>query len=210
MEQEQTPAQKPKPLRALAFSAGGVDTVMQLGVAHALLVARAKAPDYVVGVSSGAINATALAEILQAGETLTKPRERLAVKTDRLREYINAYVDVPRELADAVLPDSLEVINNRALKPLESPLQFAEERGSREKANEAKAGLIALINDIFQIRIPVSTITVAVRRILGCIQAGELPTWWDRVAAEWRNEAGLLATLWHRLLQIAPVICSAG
>lgn len=200
-------------VRAFAFSTGGVDTVMQLGVAHALLVARAQAPEYVVGVSAGAINATALAEILQAGENLgphATARERLAIKTDRLREYVNAYSEVPRQLADAVIPDSLEVINKRPLKPLDSPLHFAEERATRERANEAKAGLISLINDLFQIRLPFSALTVIVRRILGCIQAGELPKWKDRVGVELRNEAGLLATLWHRLPQIGPILCSLG
>jgi predicted acylesterase/phospholipase RssA len=46
---------------------------MQLGVIHALMVSRAKAPDVVVGVSAGAFNAVALADILQAGSDTTRP-----------------------------------------------------------------------------------------------------------------------------------------
>jgi predicted acylesterase/phospholipase RssA len=201
---------KKERVRALAFSTGGIDAVMQLGVAHAMLVARAVPPDYVVGVSAGAINAVALAEILQAGEDLddVTPRERLAIKTDRLREYINAYMEVPRALADAIIPDSLEVTSKQPLKPLDSPLHFAEERATRERANEAKAGLISLINDVFQIRLPFSAVTGIVRRLLGCVQAGELPTWWRRVSTELREEAGLIATVWHRLPHVAPMVCS--
>jgi len=178
---------------------------MQLGVAHALLVTRAEAPNAVVGVSAGAINATALAEILQAGGTLSKVEDQLSVKVDRLREFINAYHEVRRKLTDAILPDSLEVFASNPLKPLESPLQFAEERATRAKANEAKSGLIDLINAFFRIRLPVSALTVMIRRVLGIIEAGEKPTWWQRVHSEVRNEAGLLFALWVHIFQIAGI-----
>ena len=62
--------------RALAFPGGGFDTAMQLGVAHAILVARGVPPDYVVGISAGALNATALAEILQANPSELSQAER--------------------------------------------------------------------------------------------------------------------------------------
>ena len=55
-------------VRVVAFSSGGFDTAMHLGVVHAMLVAQARAPDLVAGVSAGAINAAALAEVLQAGD----------------------------------------------------------------------------------------------------------------------------------------------
>ena len=45
-----------EPLRTLNFSGGGFDTVMQLGVSHALLASMGKAPDVVVGVSAGGIS----------------------------------------------------------------------------------------------------------------------------------------------------------
>lgn len=61
-----------EPLRVLAFAGGGLDTIMQLGVTHALLVFKGQAPDVVAGVSGGAIQAVALAEILQAGRTATR------------------------------------------------------------------------------------------------------------------------------------------
>ena len=55
------------PIRAVAFSSGGFDTAMQLGLVHAILTIQGKAPDAAVGCSAGAVNAVALAEILQAG-----------------------------------------------------------------------------------------------------------------------------------------------
>ncbi len=55
-----------RPYRVISFPGAGFDTVMQMGVVHALLVTRRKAPDMVGGISVGAITATALAEVLQA------------------------------------------------------------------------------------------------------------------------------------------------
>lgn len=55
-------------VRVLNLSAGGFDTMMQLGVAHALLVIQGRAPDAIVGVSAGAVHAAAIAAVLQAGE----------------------------------------------------------------------------------------------------------------------------------------------
>ncbi len=55
-------------VRTLNFAGGAFDSIMQIGVAHALLVIQGRAPDAVVGVSVGAVNAAAIAEILQAGE----------------------------------------------------------------------------------------------------------------------------------------------
>ena len=55
-----------RPYRVISFPGAGFDTVMQMGVVHALLVTRRKAPDMVGGVSVGAITATALGEVLQA------------------------------------------------------------------------------------------------------------------------------------------------
>src|SRR5947208_777505 len=47
------PETKPR-RRALLFAGGGVDTAMQLGVAHALLVNGGAPPDYIVGLSAAA------------------------------------------------------------------------------------------------------------------------------------------------------------
>lgn len=195
-----------KRFRALALSGGGFDTVMQLGVAHALLVNRGVAPDCVIGISAGAVNATAIAEILQAGYGETDAGKRMALKANRLRQFINAFVEVPAQLADAIIPDSLEVVAKSPLKPLESPLHYSEERSTREKANQAKAGLITLVNDFFEIRLPFSTAAVFIRRILGWMEAPEQPAWGRRFWRKVRNEAGIFAILWYRALQIAPIV----
>src|SRR5213592_4642313 len=74
------------PVRAITFSGGALDTVMQLGVVHALLVARARAPDVVVGVSAGAVNAVALAEVLKAGDGLPDHPEWTALPAPELAD----------------------------------------------------------------------------------------------------------------------------
>src|SRR2546423_4115673 len=133
--------------RALAFTGGGLDAVMQMVVAHALLVSRGAPPDFVVGVSSGAINAAALAEILQASPPALPAEmrreipyeERLPFQVDTLRRFINTYLAVPNLVAEALIPDSLEVMARDPLKPLELPIHFESERDAREVANEAKA-----------------------------------------------------------------------
>ena len=194
--------------RALAFSGGGFDTIMQLGVAHALLVTRGRAPDTIIGISAGAINATAVAEILQAGTgpDVKNDEERRAIQCDRLREFINAYCEVPRTIAEAIVPDGLEVIARSPLKPLESPLHFQRERDDRERANEAKAGLIDLINDVFRLRLPFDTITILVRRILGRIEAREKPRWRERFTETVANELRILGMAWRYIVHFAPVV----
>lgn len=160
-------------LRALAFGGGAFDTIMQLGVVHALLVSRGKAPDHVVGISAGAVNAAALAEILQAGETLPDTA-RMAMQVRRLRSFLDAYLDFLPALADSVLPDTFEVNAKQPLKPVELPIHFERERQSRADATRSKAGLIQLFNDLLAVRMPVSAVTRMVRRLLAFKQAPEL------------------------------------
>lgn len=63
-------------VRAFSFAGGAFDTVMQIGVAHALLTIQGRGPDAVVGISGGAVNAVAIAEIMQTGEE----HERAAIR----------------------------------------------------------------------------------------------------------------------------------
>ncbi len=76
-----------KPVRAIAFSSGGFDTVMQLGVIQALLVIQGKAPDATVGVSAGAVSAAALAEVFQAAPD-PEPLDQLRVVQQRSRQNL--------------------------------------------------------------------------------------------------------------------------
>ncbi len=199
--------------RALAFNGGGLDTVMQLGVAHALLVSRSAPPDYVVGISVGAINAAAIAEVLQAGpeqlssaqQAALSPAERLPFQVDQLRHFLQTYLELPRTLVNTVMPDSLEVQARDPLKPLELPIHFDRERQAREAANEAKSGLVNLINDLFGIPLTVATGTRIVRRILGMAESNDEPNRFRRFRARVFNEALLLLLLWTRFRQTAAL-----
>ena len=159
-------------LRALAFGGGAFDTIMQMGVVHALLVSRGQAPDHVVGISAGAVNAAALGEVLQAGEGLP-PEQRLAARVHKLRGFLDAYADLPRTFANSALPDAFEVNAKRALKPLELPIHLPDERRSRAEASRGKAGLIRLFNHLLSIRLSVGRATRIVRRIFAIRQADE-------------------------------------
>jgi predicted acylesterase/phospholipase RssA len=199
--------------RAFAFTSGGLDTVMQMGVAHALLVSRGAPPDYVVGVSAGALNAAALADILlaspsglgaasQRGFTF---KERLPFQVDLLRRFIDNYLAMPRLVAEAFFPDSLEVTARDPLKPLELPIHFASERDAREVANESKAGWVHLLNDFFSLRITIGTATRITRKVLGIIESAEKPNRFFRFGARLKSEAGLLWLAWKHFFELAPV-----
>lgn len=184
---------------------------MQLGVVHALLVGRSAAPDYVVGISAGAINAAALAEVLQAGpanlsaeEFAALPaEERLSFQVDQLRRFINTYLELPRTLVNAMMPDSLEVLARDPLKPLELPIHFDRERQARESANESKAGVVSLLNDLFAIPLTVATATRIIRRFLGIAEANDLPRRLQRLVAKVYNEGKLLGLMWSRFTETA-------
>lgn len=183
---------------------------MQLGVAHALLVSRAAAPDYVVGISSGAINAAALAEVLQAGpaddQTALSPEERLPFQVDQLRNFIQTYLQLPRTCINAIMPDSLEVLARDPLKPVELPIHFDRERHAREAANESKAGLVNLLNDVFALPLTVATATRIIRRILGLAEAKDLPNRRQRWRAKVWNEGLLLSLFWFRFGELATLV----
>ena len=179
---------------------------MQLGVAHALLVSRSAAPDYVVGISAGAINAAAIAEVLQAGPANLTPdehaacseEERLPFQVDQLRNFIETYLGLPRTLINAIMPDSLEVLARDPLKPVELPIHFDRERQAREAANESKAGVVSLLNELLAIPLTIATATRIIRRFLGLAEANDRPSRARRFAAKINNEGQLLALIWSR------------
>ncbi|MDP9193472.1 MAG: patatin-like phospholipase family protein [Acidobacteriota bacterium] len=163
---------KTRHLRALAFAGGAFDTIMQMGVVHALLVSRGRPPDHVVGISAGAVNAAALAEVMQEGSG--KPSERLVARVRRLRAFLDTYVELPRTLVNAALPDAFEINAKRPLQPIELPIHLPEERKSRADASRSKSGLIRLMNHLLSIRVTVAAATRMTRRLLACRQADEL------------------------------------
>jgi predicted acylesterase/phospholipase RssA len=168
--------------RALAFAGGGFNTAMQIGVAHALLVARGAAPDYVAGISAGAVNAAALAEILQAGQGLPPGGdERRDLQIETLRRFLASYRELPADLLRSILPDTFEVNAAKPLKPIELPIHFDHERQGRDAANQARAGLIRLLNRLFEVRLPVKAVTLIINRVLHFIAATEDRSWRGRL-----------------------------
>lgn len=163
-----------EPIRALAFAGGGFDTAMQLGVTHALLVSRAQAPDVVVGISAGAVNAVALAEILKAGEDEKDEPRRLALRVARFRHFFERYQTAPQQMLAALLPDSLQIDTRRPLEALKLPIHAGPERDQREGALRSRSGLMNVFNQLLTLGIPVGTMVRGVRRVLGLIELAEV------------------------------------
>jgi predicted acylesterase/phospholipase RssA len=202
--EEDTPADGG--FRAFAFT-GSFDAVVQLGVIHALLVSSGRAPDAVVGLSGGAVNAAALAEILQAGDA--------QAQVDKLRKFLDSYLRIPGELARSIFPDAFEINANEPLKPLELPIHFKEEREDRNQASRARWGLIYAMNKLFGLRLTVRDLALIANRFLGIVAATDcprLPRYWHRtrhiVILWWKSLTfGVLAPLFWSLL-IAAILGS--
>src|SRR5438876_1196377 len=186
------------PVRAITFSGGALDTVMQLGVVHALLVARARAPDVVVGVSAGAVNAVALAEVLKAGDGLPdhpewtalpapeladrRQQARVKAQIARFRQVLDAYQRVPGDISDALLPDPFQVEAQRPLEPLQLPIHHERERAGRLEALMSRAGMINLYNELLDLRTSIGTVARGVRVLLGFMAAGAIRARAARIA----------------------------
>jgi predicted acylesterase/phospholipase RssA len=207
---------KNQPIRVLTFSSGGLDTAMQLGVTHALLVMRAEAPDVVLGVSAGAVNAVALAEILQAGppgqsaaSTDGAALEPLEPRVARFRQILEDFQNCPHDLLDAMLPDAYQIDAQKPVKTLRLPVHAELERRWRDDSLASRAGLINFYNELLLLRASIGTITRAVRRVLGVIAAREsLPKMWRAVQAmELFRLWMLIGTVLHRL---APLVWPIG
>jgi predicted acylesterase/phospholipase RssA len=195
-------------LRALAFDGGGFDTAMHLGVAHALLVSRGKAPDYVAGLSAGAITATALAEILQAGEERKDERERQDLQVDTLRRFLNAFQDVPKDLLLSLLPDTYEINATLPLQPVELPIHFDAERQGRDDANKTRAGLIRIMNQLLKVRLTMSAAAVIINRVLHLVAASEEVSRGKRIAGRLRHASFLWFFGYLHMIALAPTVRS--
>ena len=181
--------------RALAFT-GGYDAVVQLGLVHALLVSSGSAPDAVVGVSGGAVNAAALAEILQAGDT--------QARVDKLRKFLDSYLKIPGEILGSILPDAFEINAREPLKPIELPIHFQEEREDRNGASRSRWGLSFALNKLFGMRLTVRHLTRVTNCVLEIVSAADLPPF-----ARLRKRVKYLAVLWWlspRFVLLAPLI----
>ena len=228
MTDESTPRRLGQPghaVRVLNFASGGFDTVMQLGAAHALLVIQGRAPDAIVGISAGAVQAAAVAEILQAGEDINvdpedeanqdertlrdRYRRRQEERVQQLRKFINAAQRAPEELFDASLPDAYQIESLDPLQPLRTSSFSKDERDERERLLRVRSGLVRLYNHLLGIHLPVGTITRIVRRWLGFKAAAEISGKLSRLGVRLLE----LFRIWllvgaqlHRLVTVVPML----
>lgn len=207
-------------VRAITFAGGGFDTAMELGVVHALLVSQSRAPDAVVGVSAGAINAAVLAQVMQAGaehepedwarateeEKVRAHRARTAARVRRFRELLGELERAPSELTDELLPDAYQINSQEPLRPTDSPVFLARERKARLDAVGNRSGLIKLYNDVLGFGVTVSTLTRVVRRILGLRASAEVGTRLGRWAVKALEGWRLWILVGTNLVWLAPVL----
>jgi predicted acylesterase/phospholipase RssA len=159
--------------------AAAVESIFQLGLAHAHVVADAKTPALIVGASVGAVHGTAIAEILQADMQLDEsdradPVMRREARLNRFREVLYAYQDFATNL-QAALPDPYEADAGRALQPNPQAIHFRAERERRQEALQARSGLITLVNDLLEQTITIRTVTRLLRAWLGWRSSKEVP-----------------------------------
>lgn len=152
-----------------------LDSVFQLGVAHAHIVGNLPRPDLIVGLSSGAVHAAAIAEILRAKTELQGVENERDAELHRFRDILYAYQDFATDLQAAALPDAFEADAGKPLQPNPQAIHFFGERASRLQALASRSGLIALMNDLFSQSMTVQTVTRLVRAVAGWIAAAERP-----------------------------------
>jgi predicted acylesterase/phospholipase RssA len=205
----------------VAFSSGGFDTAMDLGVIHALLVIQGKAPHAAVGISAGAVHAVALAEVLQRLDPgkggAVAPEQQQRARVARFRELLEAFANAPAELAAAYLPDTLQIEAGRSLEPVRLPIHSGRERRGRDEHLRARQGFIRFFNFLLRTRLSFATLTRFVRRCLGLRAAGQIKSpsargaiWvfevlrsWSLIGANLHRAAGLvLEVVWRPLFRI--------
>ncbi|MCU1347953.1 MAG: hypothetical protein JWO56_983, partial [Acidobacteria bacterium] len=164
-----------EPIRCLAMGAGGFDSAMQLGVAHAMVVSDSKPPDVVVGISMGAVNGTALAEILDGESDAMAAPSRRELQLSRFRTFLYAAQDLNETLAAATAPDMYEADAGHVLEPHHLAIHFKNERTARQQALRARSGMVLLINTLVTLRISIGTLVRFIRCVLGLRASGELP-----------------------------------
>lgn len=215
--QRHTVGQAGETIHVFAFRGGSVlESVFQLGVAHAHVAADEKlpTPGLLVGVSAGAVHAASTAEILQAAAQLDEedrkdPKLRREARLNRFREVLFSYQDFATTFQGS-LPDTHEADAGRPLQPNPQAIHFKGEWEARQRALRARSGLIALFNDVFAQTITISALTRLIRALLGRRAVKEAPDavrasirrrerWYAlrAVLAEGRGFAKLIGSAFH-------------
>lgn len=181
-----------QPFRVFSFPGAGFDTVLHMGLVHALLVTRRRAPDMVAGLSVGAITATILGDVLTTGSGSGRSeKETEEAQVARFCELLEAFRNAPNTVLKGFFPDPLETNSSHALKPVELPRHFQEEREGRREAVASRTGLIRLFDHLLRVKVTVKLIAQLTRVLMGWNAASEMAT-----TARWRTRGGLLLTLW--------------
>ena len=181
-----------RPYRVISFPGAGFDTVMQMGVVHALLVTRRNAPDMVAGIQVGAITASVLGEVFKANAGANAAAEDdEEVQVARFSELLEAFRNTPSTVMKSFFPDALETNAAHALKPVELPRHFKEERDSREESVASRTGLIRLFNHLILLRVSVKVFSQLVRVLLGWNTFSQ-----SGMVMRWLRRGDLVARLW--------------
>lgn len=163
-----------------------------MGVIHALLVTRRRPPDMVAGISVGAITATALGEVFHAnaGPGASEEDDE-EVRVARFSELLEAFRNAPATVLKSFFPDPLETNAAHALKPVELPRHFKEERDSRQESVASRTGLIRLLNHLIRLRVSVKVFAQLCRVLMGWRAVSEAD--WTRRSV---TRGRLVARLW--------------
>lgn len=178
--------------RVVSFPGAGLDTVLQMGVIHALLVTRRRPPNMVAGISVGAITAAALGEVFHAnaGPGATEEEDE-EVRVARFSELLEAFRNAPTTVLKSFFPDPLETNAAHALKPVELPRHFKEERDSRQESVASRTGLIRLLNHLIRLQVSIKVFAQLCRVLMGWRAVTE-SEWGHR----WYVRGRLVARLW--------------
>jgi predicted acylesterase/phospholipase RssA len=181
-------------------------------VAHALIVTGGKAPDVVVGFSTGAIGGAALAEILQSGEPKHDKIETweyeqiLDHRVVRFRQFVDASHSAPERILSAIFPDAYQIDSFEPLASLELPRLPPGDRAEREEWTKRKTGLVRLYNDLLSIDLPFGAVTRLLRRGLGIAASNAL----QNPIKRWLNKFVEAAKSWlvigSNLYRISPLV----
>jgi predicted acylesterase/phospholipase RssA len=180
-------------VRVLTFGGGGFDTVVQLGATHAFVVSDAAPPDVVIGISVGAVQAAAMAEVLKADESVRKTSNSVALyreaRMSRFREFLYECQEMPSRLRDSLLPDAYEADAGMALEPHHQASHEKKERDERQASLRARSGVVYLFNTLARLRITLATLTRFVRIYLGyrASSAYSAGRRWSTLASELTN-----------------------
>lgn len=185
------------PFFAIVFGGVAFDSIMELGVIHALMVTERKPPDYVLGISAGSISAVALGEIL----ALQSNKEKVA----RFREFLNAYLEAPSDFFMGMLPEPSDTNTKAPLAPLQLPIHNQLEREDRERASRYLSGTIALLNDFASLRLTTRLISQISFRLLNLSAVENRLGRFKKLIGHLRHVFPLIGILLLNLWRFSPV-----